>query len=69
MSDGENGWKEYQLLVLHELKTHSQDLVAIRGELQKLHIEISALKVKSGMWGLIGGVIPVAIALGMKLLS
>lgn len=65
----QDSWHEYQKLVLHELKTHSEDLVVIRGELQKLHIEISALKVKSGMWGLIGGVIPVAIALGMKLLS
>ena len=37
--------------------------------IQKLNIEIAMLKVKSGVWGLIGGSIPVILVLLMKLIK
>jgi uncharacterized protein YdcH (DUF465 family) len=32
----------------------------------KMHVEIEVLKVKAGVWGLAGGAITVAVALGIK---
>jgi hypothetical protein len=61
-----NGWNEYQKLVLHELQEHTKELDKINAEIQKIHVEVATLKVKSGVWGLIAGSIPVAIAIAMK---
>ncbi len=73
MFEEENdGWGEYQRLVLHELKSHSQDLKEIRSDMSLLKTEIGMLKVKSGLWGLIGGVIsmiPVAVVLILELIK
>jgi hypothetical protein len=70
MSDeSTNGWNEYQRLVLHELQAHTKELDKIQIEIQKIHIELATLKVKSGVWGLIAGTIPVAIAVVLKALG
>lgn len=65
-----NGWTLYQKLVLAELERHSKDLENINNELKehmkKIEVEIAMLKVKSGAWGLFGGLIPIAIALLAK---
>lgn len=61
-----NGWSEYQKLVLHELETHSKELKEIREDVSSFKTELGILKVKSGIWGLLGGLmaaIPVAIAI------
>ena len=66
------GWGEYQKLVLHELQTHSSDLREIRKDMSSLKTEIGMLKVKSGLWGLIGGVIsmiPVAVVVILELIK
>lgn len=36
-------------------------------EIQTLHIEIATLKVKSGVWGLMGGLIPVLLMVLMEI--
>lgn len=71
MSDHEtsNGWNEYQKLVLHELQEHTKELERIQADIQKIHIDLATLKVKSGVWGLVAGTIPVAIAVVLKLLG
>lgn len=42
---------------------------SLRREVVKVQIDIATLKVKAGIWGLIGGAIPVAAALGIYLLT
>lgn len=66
---GGNGWQEYQRLVLHELKAHTDTLSDFGKELTAVKVEIGMLKVKSGLWGLLGGAIPVAIAFASRLLE
>ncbi len=62
-------WSNYQRLVLAELKRHSDGLVTIEKQLSKIEIEIATLKVKSGLIGVAGGMIPVLIALLLQLLN
>jgi hypothetical protein len=72
MSDdkwGGNGWTTYQKLVLAQLEQHQQSLDKINDRLSEIRIEITELKVKAGIWGLVAGMIPVAIALIMQMLE
>jgi len=64
-----NGWQEYQRLVLYELKAHTDTLGDFGKELTAVKVEIGMLKVKAGLWGLLGGFVPVAIAVLVKLLA
>ena len=58
----ENGWKEYQRLVLTELQRLSKGMERLHEDNTKLNIELAKLKtsfnLKSGIWGGIAGLIP-----------
>lgn len=58
-----NGWTKYQLMVLNQLENHHKDLASMNEKISDIRVEISALKVQAGVWGLIAGLIPAAIAL------
>lgn len=58
-----NGWTEYRKLVLKELEDLNKGYSDLRKEVGKLREDIATLKVKSGVWGMIGGAIPVAIGI------
>ena len=58
-----NGWNEYSKMVLKELENNEKDHKIIMDKLNKIQVEIAMLKVKSGVWGAIAGLIPVIIAL------
>ena len=69
-----NGWTEWGKFVLKELErlnkviadlisSYNNELKAIRKEMKERDEEIVGLKIKSGVWGLIGGLIPVLIVL------
>jgi hypothetical protein len=62
-------WMRYQKLVLSEMKRFSDSLDSIEHRLNIIDKEIATLKVQSGVWGLIGGMIPVAIVLLIEFLS
>jgi len=87
--DGDsNGWREYQKLVLSELRRldsnvdklgdridkavkherNNRQMVehATQAELTRIALEVHGLKIKAGVWGLTGGLIPVVVALVMK---
>lgn len=66
---GGNGWQEYQRLVLHELKAHTDTLSDFGKEQTAMKVEIGMLKVKAGLWGLLGGLVPVALALAAKIIQ
>ena len=63
-----NDWKEWSKFVLAELQRLSNQSETTNTSIDKLvtklgevRIEVGMLKVKSGIWGLCGGLIPVAI--------
>jgi len=62
------GWDTYARLVLNKLEDHDNLLNEINKELTLIRVEISMLKVKSGVWGLVGGLIPVTIAVIVAIL-
>jgi len=67
-----NGWAEYQKLVLNELSRHNVLIEEINKDINKklndfdrqiyekmnfIEKEIVSLKVKSGVWGIVGGLV------------
>lgn len=60
-----NGWDENRKLVLHELSALKCDTERIFEKLDGISMEITTLKIelrlKSGIWGVIGGSIPTLI--------
>ncbi len=86
MPDNEsNGWREYQKLVLSELRRLDENVEKMNDRIERalkhernnrrmidngtkedirtLQLEVHGLKIKAGIWGLIGGLLPVLTAL------
>ena len=55
-----DGWTRYEVHVLEELKRLSASTDRIEGEIVVIHEEVASLRVKSGVWGAIAGLIPAA---------
>lgn len=53
-----DGWNEWSRHVLAELGRHSVLLERMDGRLNDIKLELTTLKVKAGMWGLIAGAVP-----------
>lgn len=68
--DAEGDWGEYRRLILAELTRLSDGISEVKGQISVLSTadiadikaEIAVLKFKAGVWGLIAGAIPGAIA-------
>ena len=60
-----NGWGQYQKLVMDKLGEHDEKFGSIESKLTQIQVDIATLKVKAGVWGGIGGLIPVVIAIVM----
>ena len=69
MMEIHNGWKEWSKHVLLELERLGSQQNDIQKEIHEIKMEIAMLKVKSGIWGLISGTIPVAIMLIVKFIK
>lgn len=65
--DGE--FKEYRRLILFELKRLNAVVKELDRQQRRTIGEILVLKVKAGVWGLIGSAIPIAIFLGIYVLK
>jgi len=52
-----NGWIENKKLVYDRLERMSETLTKIDDKVDDITIEIAKLKIKSGVWGLMGGAI------------
>ena len=66
---GENGsWEKYQKLVVHELERLNQCYETLNKRLGKIETDIAMLKVKSGAWGAIMGLITALGAILVKYL-
>ena len=76
MTDKGNGWHENQNLVLDTLERNTRSIENLRDDMHAFRVEvtkdIATLKVKSGMWGAIAGIItaiPIAIAIASLMMK
>ena len=76
MSEG-NGWDEYRKLVMTEIKRLADEIRQERADAREsqrgfatqltgIERELAVLKVKCGMWGIMGGLIPAVTAMVMN---
>ena len=61
----DNGWSKYEKMVIDKLDDHDDKFNGIEDKLTQIQVDIATLKVKAGVWGGIGGLIPVVIAIVM----
>ena len=61
----DNGWSKYEKMVIDKLDDHDGKFNGIEDKLTQIQVDIATLKVKAGVWGGIGGFIPVVIAIVM----
>ncbi len=59
----DNGWSAYEKLVMSELRRLREKQDAISLNLTGLCADVSALKVKAGVWGVLGGMFTGGLAL------
>jgi hypothetical protein len=65
----DNGWNEHRLKVTSDILELKQRVEQIDRKVDQCLIGITALKVRSGIWGLMGGMAAVAIGLGAAALK
>jgi hypothetical protein len=53
----DNGWSEYQKLVLAELKRLDANVLELRDEVSELRVSVEVLRQKAVTWGALGGFI------------
>ncbi len=63
MGTEHNSWAEWSKYVLKELERNNNDHESMSDKLDKIAVEIAMLKVKSGLWGTIGGLVSAAVFL------
>ena len=61
----DNGWSKYEKMVIDKLDDHDGKFIGIEDKLTQIQVDIATLKVKAGVWGGIGGLIPAIIAIVM----
>ena len=61
--ENNNSWTQWSKYVLKELERNNSDHESISDKLDKIAVEIATLKVKSGLWGTIGGLVSAAVFL------
>jgi hypothetical protein len=69
MNDGKNEWHNWSVHVLRELKRLNDSYSSLDANFRTIQLEIAMLKVKSGIWGVIGGCIPILVIVIIKLLE
>lgn len=69
MAHSDNGWDEWSKYVLKELERLNACYENIETDLRKIHVEIATLQVKAGIFGAIGGAIPVIVIIALSYLK
>ena len=64
-----NNWSEYQKLVLNELERHGALISEIDEKINNRRVEIAMLKVKSGIWVAVAGLVSVMVFVFCQFLS
>jgi hypothetical protein len=66
----DNGWNEYQKLVLAELKRLDKSLSDLHDEVSELRVSVEVLRTRAVTWGALGGfVVWVTTVLGSFLIK
>lgn len=60
-----NGWEVWGRHVLEELKRLNKCYETLQHDVGKIKGEVEGLKVKAGVWGVIGGGIPILITIAI----
>ena len=68
-ADNDNGWNEYKKMLLSDRKNNRENFEKLFEKIDEIRVDIATLKVKSGIWGAIGGLIPVAIMIAYLLIK
>ncbi len=58
-----NGWSKYELYVVNKLSSLESNTVELRGDIKQLRTDVAKLQVKSGVWGFVGGLLPVTLGI------
>jgi len=58
-------WEEWSRHVLAELERLNAQVDEARKDIQSMRVDLAMLNVKAGAWGVLGGFIPIAIAIAM----
>ena len=66
MANGNGDWRDYKKLVISEIDRLSGHIGNLESKIDHLRGDVVMLKVKSGIWGLFAGLIPVTIAMLAK---
>jgi hypothetical protein len=61
MPDIENGWNEYQKLVISQLNDCRSRLSTIERRLTRMEVDVGMLRVKATAWGAVAGTIPATL--------
>ena len=64
-----NGWEEWKNAVLNAIQDQKDCSKNLSDKLDHITEEVIKLKVKSGIWGMLGGSIPVLIGLGIYIIK
>lgn len=64
----DDGWNKWQEFVLNKLNTLETQYQSLDRKIDKLIEDVAGLKVKAGVWGMLGGAIPIIIGLGIWIL-
>lgn len=62
-NDENNGWHEYKLLVIDRLDTLKDGLEQLTNTVNRIDKQVTAIKIKSGLWGAIAGSVPTLIGM------
>lgn len=68
MTETNGDWYAHKKLVMSELDRISDKIGGLEKKIDMLRTDVIMLKVKSGIWGLFAGMIPVTIAFAAKML-
>lgn len=64
-----NDWDKWSKHILSELTRLADCYEGLQERVNTVREDIAGLKVKAGIWGLIGGAIPVIVGLGIWILG
>jgi hypothetical protein len=63
MNSNNNGWNEWSRHILLELERLNKCVTELTEAINAINLKLTILMVKSGVWGLLAGSIPIAITL------
>jgi len=59
----DNGWAEYQQLVLAELKRLDTGMQHLQKDVSEIHLAVAVLRTRAITWGAVGGLVTWGIGL------